>query len=72
MRIQIHDNGWTVMVEDLDLKNVTQEQINNRLLNLESKRRSSIGVSTNATMSNNLVQSNSKSNPSKGTKSNKQ
>jgi taurine dioxygenase len=28
MKIQIHDNGWTVMVEDIDLKEVTQEQIN--------------------------------------------
>lgn len=28
MNIRIHENGWTVMVEDVDFKEVTQEQIN--------------------------------------------
>lgn len=28
MNIRIHENGWTVLVEDVDLKEVTQEQIN--------------------------------------------
>lgn len=28
MNIRIHENGWTVLVEDVDFKEVTQEQIN--------------------------------------------
>jgi alpha-ketoglutarate-dependent taurine dioxygenase len=28
MNIRIHENGWTVIVEDINLKEVTQEQVN--------------------------------------------
>jgi len=28
MNIQIHQNGWTVLVEDIDLKNITPEEAN--------------------------------------------
>lgn len=28
MKIRIHDNGWTVMVEDFDLRTITQQQVN--------------------------------------------
>ena len=28
MNIRMHENGWTIIVEDIDLKQVTQEQVN--------------------------------------------